>query len=108
MTLVVLDASAILALLLGEPVSEKVGAVLAKSALTVVNLGEVVGGISPATAQRNATSGWSSIPSRSALSFSTRSWPSPLGRSCPRHDEQGCHSAIALAWQWRRGLRCGR
>src|SRR6267143_1536845 len=43
MTLAVLDASALLALLLGEPGSEKVRAVLAASALTVVNLGEVVG-----------------------------------------------------------------
>ncbi len=43
MTLAVLDASALLALLLGEPGSEKVRAVLAESALTVVNLGEVVG-----------------------------------------------------------------
>ena len=37
------DASALLALLLGEPGSEKVRAVLAESTLTVVNLGEVVG-----------------------------------------------------------------
>jgi ribonuclease VapC len=43
MTLAVLDASALLALLLGEPGSERVRAVLAESALTVVNFGEVVG-----------------------------------------------------------------
>src|ERR1700756_2113579 len=43
MTLAVLEASALLALLLGEPGSEKVRAVLAASALTVVSLGEVVG-----------------------------------------------------------------
>jgi ribonuclease VapC len=39
MTVAVLDASALLALLLGEPGSEKARAVLAASALTVVNLG---------------------------------------------------------------------
>ena len=39
----VLDASALLALLLGEPGSEKVRAVLDESALTTVNLAEVVG-----------------------------------------------------------------
>ena len=43
MTTAVLDASALLALLLGEPGSERVRAVLAESALTAVNLGEVVG-----------------------------------------------------------------
>lgn len=39
----VLDASPLLALLLGEPGGEKVRAILAESALTMVNLAEVVG-----------------------------------------------------------------
>jgi PIN domain nuclease of toxin-antitoxin system len=43
MTVAALDASALLALLLSEPGSEKVRGVLAESALTTVNLGEVVG-----------------------------------------------------------------
>jgi PIN domain nuclease of toxin-antitoxin system len=43
MILAVLDASAVLALLLEEPGAEKVRAVLAQCALTVVNLSEVVG-----------------------------------------------------------------
>lgn len=43
MTLAVLDSSALLALLLGEPGGEKVRPILAQSALTAVNLGEVVG-----------------------------------------------------------------
>jgi PIN domain nuclease of toxin-antitoxin system len=43
MTLAVLDASALLALLLGERGDEKVRAVLAQSAVTAVNLAEVVG-----------------------------------------------------------------
>ena len=42
MTAAVLDASAILALLLGEPGGDKVKAVLADSAVTTVNLSEVV------------------------------------------------------------------
>jgi PIN domain nuclease of toxin-antitoxin system len=40
---VVLDASALLAMLLGERGGDEVGTVLADSALTTVNLGEVVG-----------------------------------------------------------------
>jgi PIN domain nuclease of toxin-antitoxin system len=43
MTTAVIDASAILALLLGEPGAQKVAAVLADSAVTTVNLSEVVG-----------------------------------------------------------------
>jgi ribonuclease VapC len=43
MTLAVLDASAPLALLLGEPGRERVRAVLPQSALTAVNFAEVVG-----------------------------------------------------------------
>jgi ribonuclease VapC len=43
MTTVVLDASALLALLLGEPGGDEVQRVLADSAMTAVNLGEVVG-----------------------------------------------------------------
>ena len=43
MTAAVLDASALLALILGEPGGEKVGSVLTNSAMTAVNLGEVVG-----------------------------------------------------------------
>src|ERR1700751_2320732 len=39
----ILDASALLALLLAERGGDKVGAVLARSAITTVNLGEVVG-----------------------------------------------------------------
>jgi|SRR6266516_3669439 len=39
----VLDASALLALLLAERGGDKVGTVLANSAMTTVNLGEVVG-----------------------------------------------------------------
>jgi ribonuclease VapC len=42
-TAAVLDASALLALILGEPGGEKVGSVLTNSAMTAVNLGEVVG-----------------------------------------------------------------
>jgi PIN domain nuclease of toxin-antitoxin system len=43
MTLVVLDASAVLALLLDEPGGRRVRAVLPQSALSAVNLAEVVG-----------------------------------------------------------------
>ena len=43
MTEVVLDASALLALLLGEPGAERVQAVLASAAMSVVNLCEVIG-----------------------------------------------------------------
>ena len=43
MTLVVLDASAVLALLLDEPGGRRVRAVLPESALSAVNLAEVVG-----------------------------------------------------------------
>lgn len=43
MTAVVLDASALLALILGEPGSEKVQGVLTDCAMTTVNLAEVVG-----------------------------------------------------------------
>jgi PIN domain nuclease of toxin-antitoxin system len=43
MTLAVLDASALLALLLGEPGGDSVLAVLPEAALSVVNLAEVVG-----------------------------------------------------------------
>jgi PIN domain nuclease of toxin-antitoxin system len=39
----VLDASALLALLLGEPGANKVRAILAKSAVASVNLSEIVG-----------------------------------------------------------------
>jgi ribonuclease VapC len=39
----VLDASALLALLLGEPGADKVGKVLADAAMTTINLAEVVG-----------------------------------------------------------------
>jgi ribonuclease VapC len=43
MTAAVLDASALLALILGEPGGEKVKGVLTDCAMTAVNLGEVVG-----------------------------------------------------------------
>lgn len=43
MTLAVLDASALLALLLGEPSNEKARAVLAEAAMSAVNFAEVVG-----------------------------------------------------------------
>lgn len=43
MTSAVLDASALLALLLGEPGFERVRTVLADCAMTTVNIGEVVG-----------------------------------------------------------------
>jgi ribonuclease VapC len=43
MTAAVLDASALLALLLAEPGHERVRAVIADAAITAVNLGEVVG-----------------------------------------------------------------
>ena len=43
MTVAVLDASALLALLLNEPGAAKVKAVLAESSMTTVNLAEVVG-----------------------------------------------------------------
>lgn len=43
MTAAVLDASALLALLRGEPGWERVRSVLADSAMSTVNLGEVVG-----------------------------------------------------------------
>jgi PIN domain nuclease of toxin-antitoxin system len=43
MTLAVLDACALLALLRGEPESERVRPILAESALSAVNLAEVVG-----------------------------------------------------------------
>jgi len=43
MTAPVLDASALLAMLLDEPGSAKVRALLVDAAMTVVNLGEVVG-----------------------------------------------------------------
>lgn len=43
MTGAVLDASALLALLLAEPGEERVRAVLPDSAMTTVNFGEVVG-----------------------------------------------------------------
>ena len=43
MTSAVLDASALLALLLGEPGFDRVRAVIADCAMTTVNLGEVVG-----------------------------------------------------------------
>jgi PIN domain nuclease of toxin-antitoxin system len=43
MTSTVLDASALLALLRGEPGAEKVKAVLPDSAMSAVNLAEVVG-----------------------------------------------------------------
>lgn len=43
MTVAVLDASALLALLLAEPGGDKVQAVLADAAMTTVNLAEVVG-----------------------------------------------------------------
>lgn len=43
MSSAVLDASALLALLFGEPGAERVQNVLADSAMTTVNLGEVVG-----------------------------------------------------------------
>ena len=43
MTAAVLDASALLALILGEPGSDKVQSVLIDSAMSAVNLGEVVG-----------------------------------------------------------------
>lgn len=43
MTTAVIDASAILALLLGEPGAQKVAAVLADSVVTTINLSEVVG-----------------------------------------------------------------
>jgi ribonuclease VapC len=43
MTAAVLDASALLALILGEPGGDKVQRVLTNSAMTAVNLGEVVG-----------------------------------------------------------------
>jgi ribonuclease VapC len=43
MTSAVLDASALLALLLGEPGFERVRAVITDCAMTTVNIGEVVG-----------------------------------------------------------------
>jgi ribonuclease VapC len=43
MTSAVLDASALLALLLGEPGFDRVRAVIADCAITTVNIGEVVG-----------------------------------------------------------------
>jgi ribonuclease VapC len=43
MTAVVLDASALLALLLKEPGAERVEEILSDSAISTVNLGEVVG-----------------------------------------------------------------
>lgn len=43
MTAAVVDASALLALLLAEPGGDRVRAVLAQSVMTAVNLGEVVG-----------------------------------------------------------------
>jgi ribonuclease VapC len=43
MTTAVIDASAILALLLGEPGAQKVAAVLADSVVTTISLSEVVG-----------------------------------------------------------------
>ncbi len=43
MTEAVLDASALLALLLAEPGAEKIRAVLADAAISAVNFGEVVG-----------------------------------------------------------------
>ena len=107
MTLAVLGASALLALLLSEPGGEKVRAVLAESALTVVNLGEVVGRFARnGVAQRDIRLVLDPLPI--ALSCSTKSWPLPPECSCPRPDEQGYHSAIALVWHSRHDSGCGR
>ncbi|HEV2097954.1 MAG TPA: type II toxin-antitoxin system VapC family toxin [Stellaceae bacterium] len=53
MTLAVLDASALLALLLGEPGADRVREVLAGSALSTINLAEVVGHFSRNGAAEN-------------------------------------------------------
>jgi PIN domain nuclease of toxin-antitoxin system len=71
MTSVVLDASALLALLLGEPGLEKVRAVLADCSTTTVNIDEVVGH-TPAPVPAKQTFVWYSIPCRSSASPSIR------------------------------------
>lgn len=53
MTAAVLDASALLALLLGEPGADKVKAVLADAAMTTVNVAEVVGHFARADASEH-------------------------------------------------------
>ena len=53
MTVAILDASALLALLLGEPGGERVQAILADSAMSTVNLSEVIGHFSRNGAAEN-------------------------------------------------------
>ena len=53
MSVAILDASALLALLLGEPGADKVKAVLTDAAMATVNVAEVVGHFARANASEN-------------------------------------------------------
>ena len=72
MTAAVLDASALLALILGEPGGDKVRSVLTNCAMTAVNLGEVVGHFAQMAPPR-PKSGSCLIRCRSFVSRLTRS-----------------------------------
>jgi len=78
MTAAVLDASALLALLLGESDGEKLRAVLTNSAMTAVNLGEVVGHFAR-IGSAEADIRLMLDPCHSSASRSTRSSPSSQG-----------------------------
>src|ERR1700747_3252044 len=98
MTAAVLDASALLALILGEPGGERVQDVLTDCAMTAVNLGEVVGHFarigSPEADIRLMLDPLPFI--RVALD---EELAFIAGLMLPATRQAGCRSAIARAWR---------
>ena len=78
MTRVALDASALLAMLLGEPGGEKVKAALDDALLCAVNLAEIVSHYAKLGASRPDMSARRQRGKRFATS-ARRSWPQPSG-----------------------------
>ncbi|MCO6441971.1 MAG: hypothetical protein J5I81_13035 [Nitrococcus mobilis] len=96
----VLDASALLAMLLSEPGAERVRAELPGAVMTTVNLGEVVG--------HYARNGVGETDIHAVLdplpiegSPSMMSLPTGPGSCFRRRNRSGSLSATARAWLWR-------
>ena len=94
----VLDASALLALLLGEPGADKVRAILADSAVASVNLSEIVGYFA-----RNGMAEKDIRPVLDPLPIARIPFDEGLavaaGMLLPTTRRPGCLSAIARAWR---------
>ncbi len=100
MTNFVLDASALLALLLGEPGADKVKAALDGSVMSTVNVGRGGEPLRQARRRPPGHRGLCCARCRSGWSRSTPRCPTTPACCAPSRSKAACRWATAAAWPW--------